>query len=78
MNLNNIWVSLSEMSDKNIDLFPDINFFLDVPVEIIVKKKRQYMFYSIIIEFTVPFDQFDASLFKVLIYFYKMYYLYVY
>ncbi len=74
MNLNNIWVSLSEMSDKNIDLFPDIHFFLDVPVEIIVKK-RQYMFYSIIIVFTVPFDQFDASLLKkVLIYFYKIYY----
>ncbi len=32
MNLYNIWVSLSEMSDKNIDLFHDIQFFLDVPV----------------------------------------------
>ncbi len=33
MNLYNIWVSLSEMSDKNIDLFHDIQIFLDVPVE---------------------------------------------
>ncbi len=32
MNLYNIWVSLSEMSDKNIGLFSDIQFFLDVPV----------------------------------------------
>ncbi len=32
MNLYNIWVSLSEMSDKNIDLFHDIQFLLDVPV----------------------------------------------
>ncbi len=32
MNLYNIWVSLSEMSDKNIELFHDIQFFLDVPV----------------------------------------------
>ncbi len=33
MNLYNIWVSLYEMSDKNIDLFHDILFFfLDVPV----------------------------------------------
>ncbi len=31
INLYNIWVSLSEMSDKNIDLFHDIFFFLDVP-----------------------------------------------
>ncbi len=29
MNLNNIWVSLSEMSDKNIDLFHDIQIFGD-------------------------------------------------
>ncbi len=27
-----IWVSFSEMSDTNIDLFHDILFFLDVPV----------------------------------------------
>ncbi len=33
MNLFNIWVSLSEMSDKNIDLFQDIQFFLVVPVD---------------------------------------------
>ncbi len=32
MNLYNIWGSLSEMSDKNIDLFHDIQFLLDVPV----------------------------------------------
>ncbi len=32
MNLYNIWVSLSEMSDKNIDIFHDIQYFLDVPV----------------------------------------------
>ncbi len=32
MNLNNIWVSLFEMKDKNIDLFHDIHFFLDLPV----------------------------------------------
>ncbi len=32
MNLYNIWVSLSEMSDKNIYLFHDIQFFLHVPV----------------------------------------------
>ncbi len=32
MNLYNTWVSLSEMSDKHIDLFHDILFFLDVPV----------------------------------------------
>ncbi len=32
MNLYNIWASLSEMSDKNIYLFHDIQFFLDVPV----------------------------------------------
>ncbi len=37
------------------------------------------MCYSIIIVFTVPFDQFAASLLKkVLIYFDKIYYLYVY
>ncbi len=30
MNLYKIWVSLSEMSDKNIDIFHDIQFFLDV------------------------------------------------
>ncbi len=35
MNLYNIWVSLSEMSDKNIDLFHDIKFFWDVPVHYI-------------------------------------------
>ncbi len=28
----NKWVSLSETSDKNIDLFYDIQFILDVPV----------------------------------------------
>ncbi len=32
MNLYNIWVSLSEMSDKNIDLFHDIHIFWDVPI----------------------------------------------
>ncbi len=32
MNLYNTWVSLSEMSDKKIDLLHDIHFFLDVPV----------------------------------------------
>ncbi len=32
MNLYNIWVSLSEMSGKNIDLFMIFKFFLDVPV----------------------------------------------
>ncbi len=32
MNLYNIWVSISEMSDKNIYLFHDIQFFLDVPL----------------------------------------------
>ncbi len=35
MNLYNIWVSLSEMSDKDIDLFHDVFFswfFLNVPV----------------------------------------------
>ncbi len=32
MNLYNIWVSLSEMNDKNIDLFHDIQFILDLPV----------------------------------------------
>ncbi len=32
MKLYNIWVSLSEMSDKKIDLFHDILIFLDVPV----------------------------------------------
>ncbi len=33
MNLYNIWVSLSEMSDKNSDLIHDILYiFLDVPV----------------------------------------------
>ncbi len=32
MNLYNIWVSLSEMSDNNIDVFHDILFFFDVPV----------------------------------------------
>ncbi len=36
MNLYNIWVSLSEMSDKNIDLFHDILIFFDVPVDGIV------------------------------------------
>ncbi len=35
------------MSDKNIDLFPDINFFLDVPVEIIVKKKDNTCFIAL-------------------------------
>ncbi len=34
MNLYNIWVSLSEMSEKNIDLFHDILIFLDVPVHL--------------------------------------------
>ncbi len=34
MNLYNIWVSLSEMSDKNIDLFRDIQFSLDAPVNL--------------------------------------------
>ncbi len=32
MTLYNIWVSLSEMSDKNIDLFMILYIFLDVPV----------------------------------------------
>ncbi len=32
MNLYSIWVSLSEMSDTNIDIFHDIQLFLDVPV----------------------------------------------
>ncbi len=29
MNLYNIWVSLSEIRDKNIDLFHDIQIFID-------------------------------------------------
>ncbi len=32
----NKWVSLSEISDKNIDLFHDIIHFLDVPVYIYI------------------------------------------
>ncbi len=36
LNLYNIWVSISEMSDKNIDLFHNIQFFLDVPVYAVV------------------------------------------
>ncbi len=34
MNLYNIWVSLSEMSDTKYLLFHDIQFFVDVPVYI--------------------------------------------
>ncbi len=34
MNLYNVWVSLSEMSDKKIDLFRELFFFIDVPVNI--------------------------------------------
>ncbi len=32
MNLYNIWVSLSEMSDKKYDPFHDILIVLDIPV----------------------------------------------
>ncbi len=32
MNLYNIWISLSEMSDKKFDRFHDIHIFWDVPV----------------------------------------------
>ncbi len=35
MNLYIIWVSLYEMSDKHIDLFHDIQFFLDVPIYVV-------------------------------------------
>ncbi len=41
MNLYNIWISLSEISDKNIDLFMIFNFFWDVPVyEFILSDKN--------------------------------------
>ncbi len=42
MNLYNIRVSLSEMSDKNIDLFLDILFVLDVPVNAFVCLWHQF------------------------------------
>ncbi len=36
MNLYNIWVSLSKMSVKNIDIFHYIPIYLDLPVYIII------------------------------------------
>ncbi len=40
MNLYNIWVSLSEMSDqKYMNLFHDIHIFWDVPVVVLDKNK---------------------------------------
>ncbi len=47
MNLYNIWVSLSEMSNKNIDLFHDIQIFWDVPVN-----KQFFM-----LGYTIPLTQ---------------------
>ncbi len=45
MNLFNIWVSLSEMSDKNIDLFQDIQIIWDVPVYYNYNTHREFWWF---------------------------------